>query len=208
MTSAVQFLYFDLGNVLLRFSHERMCRQMAEVAGVDDETMRAALFDSGLELAYESGAIDTAEFYDRLCEALGRRPPLAELSQAASDIFELNVSIVPVITALRQAGYRLGLLSNTCAIHWEFYADGRYSLIPDAFETLALSYELHALKPQAEIYERAAELAGVAPREIFFTDDVPGHVAAAQAAGFDAAPYTTTPDLVHDLRARGVKLNY
>ena len=30
-----QFLYFDMGNVLLRFSHERMAEQMARVAGID-----------------------------------------------------------------------------------------------------------------------------------------------------------------------------
>lgn len=203
-----QFFYFDLGNVLLRFSHERMCRQMAEVAGVDVEAMRGALFDSGLEPAYESGAIGTAEFYERLCETLGRRPPLAELSRAASDIFEVNLSIVPLVAALRAGGYRLGLLSNTCPLHWEFCADGRYWLIPGAFDVAALSYELRALKPQAEIYRRAAELAGLTPSEIFFTDDMPGHVAAAQAVGFDAVGYRETAELARELRARGVTFNY
>lgn len=202
------FFYFDLGNVLLRFSHERMCRQMAQVAEVPVEAMREALFSTGLEDQYESGAVDTAEFYERLCAALGRRPPLADLSRAASDIFELNLSIVPIVYALQQAGYRLGLLSNTCPIHWEFYADGRYSLVPAAFEVRALSYELGALKPQPAIFERAAELAGVAPAEIFFTDDTPGHVAGAQAVGFDAVPYTTTAELARQLRQRGVAMNY
>lgn len=202
------FFYFDLGNVLLRFSHERMCRQMSEVAEVPIETMREALFGGGLELEYEAGSIGTQEFYERLCDALGRRPPLERLSRAASDIFEPNLSILPVVTALRQAGYRLGVLSNTCPLHWAFCADGRFSLLADAFETRALSYELRALKPQREIYERAAALAGVAPAEIFFTDDIPGHVAGAREAGFDAVPYTATADLVAALRERGVALNY
>lgn len=203
-----KFLYFDLGNVLLRFSHPRMCRQLAEVAEVPVEVMYEALFGSGLELEYEAGAVGTAEFYERLCEALGRRPPRDALARAASDIFELNLPIVPLVSALRAAGYRLGILSNTSPLHWDFYADGRYSLIPSAFETLALSYELRALKPQPEIYLRAAKLAGVAPREVFFTDDVPDNVAGARAAGFDAVTYIGPVELARELRARGVQMNY
>ena len=49
-------------------------------------------------------------------------------------------------------------------------------------------------------------MAGVAPEKIFFTDDTPGHVAGAQSVGFDAVLYTTTAQLVEDLRARGITL--
>ena len=51
-------------------------------------------------------------------------------------------------------------------------------------------------------------LAGVAPQDIFFTDDIPGHVEGARRAGFDAVQYTTTPQLVNDLHDRGVRFNY
>jgi len=37
------FLYFDLGNVLLSFCHDRMCLQLAEVAGLDVEVVRQAI---------------------------------------------------------------------------------------------------------------------------------------------------------------------
>ena len=35
-----KFLYFDLGRVLLHFSIERMCRQMADVAGIEPGAVR------------------------------------------------------------------------------------------------------------------------------------------------------------------------
>ena len=35
-----KILYFDLGKVLVEFSHERMCKQMAEVAGTTPEAVR------------------------------------------------------------------------------------------------------------------------------------------------------------------------
>ena len=48
----------------------------------------------------------------------------------------------------------------------------------------------------------------LAAEEIFFTDDLPGHVAGAQAVGFDAVQFTSASQLVADLRARGVRMDY
>ena len=76
------------------------------------------------------------------------------------------------------------------------------------FRSWRLSYEMRALKPEAKIYAAAAELAGVPPGEIFFCDDIMGHVTAARAAGFDAVQYTSTPALLAELYGRGVRLNY
>ena len=45
-----------------------------------------------------------------------------------------------------------------------------------AFSAIALSYEIKAMKPDPKIYLTAAKLAGVKPGEIFFCDDVMGHV--------------------------------
>ncbi len=106
------------------------------------------------------------------------------------------------------AGYRLGILSNTCPGHWSYCYGGRYSLLNKGFEVYALSYELGACKPSPKIFRAAAELAGLPPGEIFFVDDIPGHVAGAREAGLDAVQYTTTPRLVADLRARGIEFNY
>ena len=74
-------------------------------------------------------------------------------------------------------------------------------------DVYALSYELRCAKPDAEIYRKAASLAGVAPEEIFFTDDMPVNVEAAQKAGFDAVLFRGGRALAEELRRRGVRLN-
>ncbi|HEY2838647.1 MAG TPA: HAD family phosphatase [Pirellulales bacterium] len=202
------FIYFDMGNVLLLFDHERGCRQIAEVAGTSTEEVRRVLFDTGLELRYEAGELSTREFYEAFCEQTGTRPDYQAMLRAAGDIFTVNASILPVVAALHAAGYRLGLLSNTCEAHWVFIQQHRFSVTSTMFDVIALSYEVRAMKPDRRIFEAAAEKAGVAPAEIFFTDDIAGHVAGARAAGFDAEQYTTTPELVRQLRKRGLKFNY
>jgi HAD superfamily hydrolase (TIGR01509 family) len=72
----------------------------------------------------------------------------------------------------------------------------------------ALSYRIGACKPDVAIFRRAAELAGQRPQDIFFTDDLAENVAGAKAAGFDAVQYTSTPQLVAELRQRGIRFNY
>ena len=202
-----QFLYFDLGKVLVDFTVERMLRQVARVAGIDEDRVKDVLFDGKLQRQYESGKITSRQFYEAFCEETGTRPDHDALAHAGSDIFELIPSMLPVVTQLREAGYRLGILSNTCEIHWE-HCTRRFPIVVEGFHVHALSYRIGACKPDAEIFHAAAELAGHAPDEIFFVDDLPEHITGAKAAGFDAVQYTSTRQLVADLRARGVRFNY
>jgi putative hydrolase of the HAD superfamily len=202
-----KFLFFDLGMVLLRFDVEQMCRQIGDVSGIATATVYDVLMEHPLQKDYERGRITTREFYEAFCRETGARPDFGALVRAASDIFEFNAGMIPVVTHLHRAGCRLGVLSNTCESHWE-HCLRRFRVLSDLFELYALSYKIGAAKPEPGIFEAAAKLAGAAPQEIFFTDDIAGHVAGARAVGFDAVQYTSTPQLVADLRARGVRFNY
>jgi len=206
-TMPLRFLYFDLGKVLINFDTQRMIRQVAELCAVQPEAVMAAVVDSGLQRRYELGEISSQDFYEEFCQRIGSRPPYDALARAASDIFWLNLPMIPVVAQLAQAGYRMGILSNTCENHWE-HCTRRFAILQDTFHPLVLSYRVGALKPDPKIYRAAAEAAGCRPEEIFFVDDTPGHVEGAQAAGFDAVVYTDAPTLVAELRKRGLRFNY
>jgi putative hydrolase of the HAD superfamily len=202
------FIYFDLGNVLLNFSHRRAARQMAEVAGVSAEKVWQVVFEGGLEWRFELGEIDARQFYERFCEGTGTRPDYDALDQAGSAIFDYNLTMLPLVAHLERAGHRLGILSNTNESHWKYCASGRYATIPASFEITVLSYQVHAMKPDEKIYRIAAERAGLAPENIFYTDDRMENVEGALRAGFDAVHYTTTPALARELRRRGVESSF
>ncbi len=201
------FLYFDLGRVLINFDVRKMLEQVAAASGIGVEKAREVVFDSGLQMKYEAGLIDCREFHDYFRDATGSRCEFGSLRRAASDIFELNYGVIPIVAQLRAARRRMGILSNTCTAHWEHCLQ-RYPAIIELFDVHALSYRLKAVKPQATIFASAAELAGVDASEIFFVDDMPGHVEAARQAGFDAVVYTSPRQLAADLRERGVTFNY
>jgi glucose-1-phosphatase len=202
-----RFLYFDLGMVLLEFSVERMLRQMAVVTGVGPEALKEILFDRGLMQQYETGAVSSREFYELYCERAGARPDYDVLCLAGSDIFTLNAPMLPIVAQLHQAGYRLGILSNTCECHWQFCIE-KYRFLTDYFQVHALSFRIGAIKPDAAVYRAAAKLAGCRPEEMFFVDDIPGHVAGAKAAGIDAIVYTSAAQVAAELRSRGLRFNY
>lgn len=201
---APKFVYFDLGNVLLYFDHPKAARQMAALAGLTQAEVWGIVFDSDLEMRYERGEIDCSAFYDEFCRRTNSRPDFAALKHAAADIFEPNHAVLDLVRNLHTAGHRLGVLSNTCAAHWEYCIAGRYPVLNDCFETYALSYQLKAMKPDSLIYFSAAELARVSPHEIFFVDDRPENVAGARAAGYDAVEYNSVEKLIEDLDQRGV----
>jgi putative hydrolase of the HAD superfamily len=202
------FLYFDLGNVLLSFSHERMCRQMAEIAGVEPAAVRRALFEPASPLSvlwkFERGDMNGLAVYEHFCEQCGVRPDRAALQAAKCDMFAEISGSVAIVEQLAATGCRLGVLSNTNPIDWEFVSAGRFPFLNRFFEQIVLSYEARAMKPERAIYDLAVRRAGVPPREVFFTDDREENVAGAIAAGMDAVLFTSPEQLRADLAARGL----
>ena len=202
-----QFFYFDMGNVLLRFSHERMAEQMARVAGIDARQAWRILFEDGLHWSYERGELKEEQFYGRFCELAGTRLDMVALDDAANDIFELNAPIVGLVGRMAGAGYRLGVASNTTASHWDYCAS-RFAILRSIFPVHAISYRIRAMKPDPQFYAAAAKIADVAPPHIFFTDDRADNVAAAVTAGWDAVVFESVSQLNEALRSRGVVINY
>lgn len=202
-----RFFYFDLGKVVVDFDLEQMVRQIADAAGVSSEKVRDAAFGDGLMRRYETGELTSREFHQAFCRAMGSSADFESLAFAASDIFTLKLSVLPILAELRHAGHRLGLLSNTCEIHWQYCLD-RFRMIADSFEHHVLSYRVGAMKPDPAIFHAAAKAAGVEPNEFFFVDDILENVEGARAAGVDAVLFTSAEQLAADLRARGVRFNY
>jgi len=201
-----EFVYLDMGNVIVSFDRDRAFQQMAAVSGGDAEAIRAAVMEGGLHEASERGEIDWPEFHTEFSRRTGTTSDAAALARAASDMFSLKIDMLPVIAGLERTGCGLGILSNTCGPHWEHLLAARYSVLPGHFREIVLSHEVRAVKPEPIIYRLAAERAGVPPERIFFADDIPAHVEAARAAGWQAEVFTSAVGLIDALDRRGLKL--
>ena len=155
---AIRSIIFDMGRVLVHFSHDEMFAEMGRVCGATGQQIREWLWDSGLEDRFERGEIDAAGVRDELQRQVETEIDVADLMRAASDIFTLNEPLMPVLERLRQAGYRLIVLSNTCPPHVEWI--GNQFSLRDRFDDRGFSYEVGTMTPSPEIYRVAGEAAG------------------------------------------------
>jgi len=201
--SRIEFIYFDLGNVLISFDHSRAFQQIAELTGISTERAERILFDGGLQTQYERGEISTQEFHRYFCKQAQVNLSIENLCFAASNIFEpLDVSI-QLLQTLNRAGLRLGLLSNTCDCHWQFITnDDRFRFLHSSFERTLLSFVLGHVKPETRIYRIAARLANCDPESILFIDDKHENVKAAQSYGFDGIHFQNASELLNELTKR------
>lgn len=200
----IRTFLFDLGNVLLYFSHERMYAQIAALCGRTPEEVRRVLVDDGLGDAFESGRLSAAEIHRELEQRL--RSPLdrTELSRAVGDIFESNADMLPVLDTLKRTGRRLVLLSNTNATHIDWIR-GRFDVL-SRFDAQVLSHEVGAMKPEDAIYEAALRVIDCEPGECFYTDDIPRYVERGRDFGLHAAVFTGAQELRRQLAPRGVSI--
>lgn len=195
---------FDMGNVLLHFSHEKMCRNIAAVCEAPTQQISDLLMGSGLQAQLESGTITEQQFHACFEQQLGKNLDFAELKHAAADIFWLNESIVPLIEQLKEQGIRLVLLSNTSITHLEYIQ--RHFDILEHFDALTTSFEAGAMKPDRGIYEDALSKANCPPEHCFYTDDIEDYVLKARTLGIHAAVYTDTAETRRELRLLGVRI--
>jgi putative hydrolase of the HAD superfamily len=87
-------------------------------------------------------------------------------------------SMLDLIRALRRAGLRTALLSNS----WGNDDYPRH-LFPDLFDVVVISAEVGMRKPEERIFRHTAALLGLEPQECVFIDDVAANIAAGEAIG-------------------------
>lgn len=195
-------ILFDLGNVIVHFSHALMCEQIGVVLNRTGPETRTFLLDSGLMWDFERGKISERELLAVIQQELGRRVEAVALSTACSDIFQLNEPIVPVIESLKRQGLRLVVLSNTSRWHVQWIRQ-KWDVL-EHFDQLVLSYKVGAIKPEPMMYEAALKAIHCKPEECFYTDDIPAYVARAREFGLQAEVFTDVESFVRHLAERGV----
>jgi FMN phosphatase YigB (HAD superfamily) len=196
-------LIFDLGGVIVPLDFHRGYTVIERICPYTAKDIPARIGATDLVLRFETGKVEPLPFFQELSELLGLRIGYEEFREVWSSIF-VPGSLLPdsLFLDLKSRGYRLVLLSNTNAIHYEIACD-RYSPL-NYFDDFALSFEIGAMKPSPEIYASAIEKAGCAPEECFFIDDIETNVAGARRAGMQAVQFQSHEQLMEELRTRGV----
>jgi putative hydrolase of the HAD superfamily len=190
MTTSLKAVLFDVGGVLV----ESPFRHMAPVAaahGIDLRTFAQiavgrGAYDDGTHPWHriERGEITVEQFNAATAEmAVGMGvmnfPPLPDIGTMLRPEF-VRSDMVALVGACRARGLHTSVVTNNIA-EWTAWR-GLFPLA-DLFDDVIDSWEVGMRKPEARIYELAAQRLGVTPGECLFLDDMPENLVGAQAVG-------------------------
>jgi glucose-1-phosphatase len=195
-------ILFDLGRVLINFDFKRGYRALEGLCPHAAAEIPARLAGTGLVQRFETGLIEPREFVAEMSAALDLRIDYDQFCGIWSSIFTETLVPEEMLAGLA-ANYRLVLLSNTNAIHFDGLRISHPML--RHFHHLVLSYEVKAMKPQPAIFQAAVAAAGCRPEECFYTDDILEFVEAARKQGIDAVQFQSREQLERELTVRGIR---
>lgn len=144
---------------------------------------------------------------EMVAELRGRHPEHAPLIDAYRDRFNETIDrpiegTHALVRRLHAAGVPLYALTNFGA---EFFAGFRPTEpIFELFDDIVVSGEEGVAKPDPRIYEIAEARFGHPPEALFFTDDNPHNIAAAQERGWRTHLFTDAASLEAELIRRGL----
>ena len=178
----------DVYDTILASAFPQRQRELAALAGVDDDLWRAKWLRLSVER--DVGALSMAGAFERTLAACGRDPDPALVSRLVARDVELIIShttvfadTVPFLAKVRASGLGIVLVSN-CAENTRAMLAAKGLL--DLADAAILSCEVGLAKPDPEIYLLAVQALGVPAADAVMLDDQPRFCAGATAAGLRA----------------------
>jgi glucose-1-phosphatase len=198
----IKTIIFDLGKVLIPFDFSRGYKGMEELSGLPAAEIRTRIASTDLVHRLECGLIEPAAFVRQLSALLGCEVGYDRFAEIWSSIF-LPGTLLPdsLIEALHRK-YRMLVLSNTNAIHFEMVRE-HYPILRH-FDHYTLSHEVQAMKPDPRIYRAVLAEARCLPGECFYTDDIADYVEAAKGHGIDAVLFQSQRQIEAEMQDRGI----
>ena len=203
--NSIRTIFFDFGNVIAFFDHERTTRRLQPHTHLPYEQLYKAVYPPKLFNEFEAGRLATADYVRRAFAEAALTCDEACFRLVFADIFEPNHGVCELIPRLA-ASHRLVLASNTNELHAERFLK-TYRSTFGHFQKLVLSHEVGARKPEADFYAHCQQFAGCEPARCLFIDDRADNIAAARRHGWQTVQYTDFDVLLRELARLGVYNN-
>ena len=184
-------IIFDLGGVLLDITPNDTLDALRSL-GVAERFLTDGLnIRNDILLGLERGSVSPEDMYCAFAESMGKEctPEVREQIKSAwcAMLGEAKIEKFRTLRSLRERGYRVLLLSNTNAVHWQAIEEKLKGIegrpLTDYFDGVYLSFEMNACKPDDEIFEKLLAVEGINAEECLFLDDSRDNCATAASMG-------------------------
>lgn len=193
VSGPVKTIIFDLGNVLLDVTVDRVVEQLKLFGVSKIHSTDIYPTNTGIFTQLELGLISEAAFVKAIQEAVADGLPVPAYEQvlaAWNSVFEpYDWKRFEMVDGLRKSGYKLLILSNTNEPHHicfekEFNDNNPYGRTFDSyFDTIYYSDQMNMRKPNADIYQAVLDREGLMASETLFIDDAHVNIKGAAELG-------------------------
>lgn len=191
MMTGIKNIIFDLGGVVIDLQRKNAIEALERLGVKSAGKLLGEYGQKGAFGELESGRITSSELYDLLLPECRQGTTCSDLR----DAFEAFLDKIPVerletIRALRDAGYKVFVLSNTNPImmhHWieeSFRAEGL--TINDYFDGIVVSFQERTMKPDPHIFEILLKRYHLEASETIMFDDSEQNCESAKSVGMQA----------------------
>ena len=198
-------IVFDLGKVLVDFDYNIAAEKIARRSRLTPAQVFDLLLNTPLLHRFETGLMNTEEFYGEVCAACGFSGRLDEFCATFADIFWEIKPMIAMQAALRAGRVPTYIFSNTNDIAVRHIRE-RFPFFSQ-FDGYVLSYEQGAMKPAEKIYEIVEGHTGQKGKAILYLDDRAENVAVGLARGWRAMLHETPEKTIPALRRIGLPVD-
>jgi len=178
-------ILFDLGNVLIDISWDRMSQKWSALTGLSIEEINSRFVQDEQYDDHERGLLSTEDYIKHLSRQFNYPLTHAIFEAGWNDIYVGEVEGIRELMSELKPRYRLAGFSNTNSLHkvaWE----SKFTDILSQLEEVYCSHTLGHRKPDPESFEVVVRQLGVLPEEVVFIDDRIENVMGALQVGLKA----------------------
>lgn len=198
----IEAVIFDLGRVLVDVDITRGIFGLFDHSSAGDtEAAVSKLMRDPALTAFNIGKLSSEQFYQEMKKKFSLDWDYAEFARLWCDVFGPMAGMPEIVKEL-SGKVRLGLLSDTDPLHWE-YIRQNYALV-SLIKKPTLSYETGFQKPGKEAYLAAVKNTGVDAAKCLYVDDLTENVQGAIKAGLQAVQFTGADALRKEIIKREI----
>jgi len=201
----VKTIIFDWGGVLIENPAPAMLSYFADSLGVRKEKLHSV--GRNLEqkfIKFQKGMASEETIWEKICFKLSIQNPGAPSlwGEAFRGVYKPREEMFSLAHALKERGYKTGVLSNAEIPAMEYFYEQRY----DMFDVAVFSCAVGMLKPERRIYEIALEQLETQPNDAVFIDDRKNFIEGAKDVGINTILFTSPGQVKEKLADFSVKI--
>ena len=191
-------LIFDVGDVLIGYRWKEMLTEDFGLSEEMAEEMGRRVYEDPMWDDFDRGLVEIDGLVEHYCDLYPEDADLIRKLFYNNDLMTVKRERVwDRVRQLKMKGYRIYILSNYSEYLFKYHTDG----LPfhKYLDGGVVSYEVHLIKPEPEIYRHLLEKYDIDPGESVFFDDRPENIAGAKKAGIEGVLVTSEKDLLSEL---------